>query len=153
MVFPFIIMIGIIARLPQSFIPGIDFPYDGQDWWSGNVLELKSCCSAGCYCIRYSFGARELERFLYNMRKRIVGNKQYGGARQYIPLKVNAAGVMPIIFAQAIMFIPITFIGFSNVNDASGFVRAFTDHTSFWYNFDFCSNDYIVYVFLYCNYN
>ena len=69
--------------------------------------------------------------------KRIVGNKQYGGARQYIPLKVNAAGVMPIIFAQAIMFIPITFIGFSNVNDAGGFLHAFTDHTSFWYNFVF----------------
>ena len=69
--------------------------------------------------------------------KRIVGNKQYGGARQYIPLKVNAAGVMPIIFAQAIMFIPITFIGFSNVDHVSGFVRAFTDHTSFWYNFVF----------------
>ena len=69
--------------------------------------------------------------------KRIVGNKQYGGARQYIPLKVNAAGVMPIIFAQAIMFIPITFIGFSNTNNVSGFVHAFTDHTSFWYNFVF----------------
>ncbi len=67
-----------------------------------------------------------------------VGNKQYGGARQYIPLKVNAAGVMPIIFAQAIMFIPITFIGFSNnVNNAGGFLHAFTDHTSFWYNFVF----------------
>jgi len=51
--------------------------------------------------------------------KRIVGNKQYGGARQYIPLKVNAAGVMPIIFAQAIMFIPITFIGFSNTKKNS----------------------------------
>ena len=69
--------------------------------------------------------------------KKIVGNKQYGGARQYIPLKVNAANVMPIIFAQAIMFIPITLVGFSNVNDASGFVRALTDHTSFWYNLIF----------------
>ncbi len=68
--------------------------------------------------------------------KRIVGNKQYGGARQYIPLKVNAANVMPII-SQAIMFIPITLVGFSNVNDASGFVRALTDHTSFWYNLIF----------------
>ena len=69
--------------------------------------------------------------------KRIVGNKQYGGARQYIPLKVNAANVMPIIFAQAIMFIPITFIGFSNVASASGIARAFVDHTSFWYNLVF----------------
>ena len=69
--------------------------------------------------------------------KRIVGNKQYGGARQYIPLKVNAANVMPIIFAQAIMFIPITLVGFSNAATASGIVRAFVDHTSFWYNFVF----------------
>ena len=69
--------------------------------------------------------------------KKIVGNKQYGGARQYIPLKVNAANVMPIIFAQAIMFIPITFIGFANVESLSGFARAFTDHTSFWYNLVF----------------
>ena len=69
--------------------------------------------------------------------KRLVGNKQYGGARQYIPLKVNAANVMPIIFAQAIMFIPITLVGFSDAASASGIVRAFVDHTSFWYNFVF----------------
>jgi preprotein translocase subunit SecY len=60
--------------------------------------------------------------------KRIVGNKQYGGARQYIPLKVNAAGVMPIIFAQAIMFIPITFAGMGS-NAAVLF-----DVNGFWYN-------------------
>ena len=70
--------------------------------------------------------------------KRIVGNKQYGGARQYIPLKVNAAGVMPYHFCSGNLFIPITFIGFSNnVNNAGGFLHAFTDHTSFWYNFVF----------------
>ncbi len=65
--------------------------------------------------------------------KRIMGNKQYGGARQYIPLKVNAANVMPIIFAQAIMFIPISLVGFSNViRNASGFLAAFIDNTGFW---------------------
>ena len=69
--------------------------------------------------------------------KRIVGNKQYGGARQYIPLKVNAANVMPIIFAQAIMFIPVAIIGYSNVASASGVARALTNHTGFWYNFVF----------------
>ena len=66
--------------------------------------------------------------------KRIVGNKQYGGVRQYIPLKVNAAGVMPIIFAQAIMFIPITLAGFAKSDSLSGFASAFADHTGFWYN-------------------
>ena len=70
--------------------------------------------------------------------KRIVGNKQYGGARQYIPLKVNAAGVMPIIFAQAIMFIPITLAGFGANANAEGFfasfARTFSDIHGFWYN-------------------
>ena len=54
--------------------------------------------------------------------KRIIGNKQNGGARQYIPLKVNAANVMPIIFAQAIMFIPISIVGFSSTGEQSGFL-------------------------------
>ena len=65
--------------------------------------------------------------------KRVVGNKQYGGVRQYIPLKVNAAGVMPIIFAQAIMFVPITIAGFTQT-DMSGFMTAFTNMNGFWYN-------------------
>jgi preprotein translocase subunit SecY len=61
-----------------------------------------------------------------------VGNKQYGGVRQYIPLKVNAAGVMPIIFAQAIMMLPVIFAGFRE--SGSGFVIAFTNMYGFWYN-------------------
>jgi preprotein translocase subunit SecY len=69
--------------------------------------------------------------------KRIVGNKQYGGVRQYIPLKVNAAGVMPIIFAQALMFLPMTFANFAGAGSMSGFVSAFSNFTGFWYNFTF----------------
>jgi preprotein translocase subunit SecY len=69
--------------------------------------------------------------------KRIVGNKQYGGARQYIPLKVNAANVMPIIFAQAIMMVPISIVGFSSCGNSSTFCSAFMDNTGFWYNFTF----------------
>jgi len=69
--------------------------------------------------------------------KRIVGNKQYGGVRQYIPLKVNAAGVMPIIFAQALMFVPMMLAGFSTSDTMSGFAAAFADFTGFWYNFTF----------------
>jgi preprotein translocase subunit SecY len=65
--------------------------------------------------------------------KRIVGNKQYGGVRQYIPLKVNAAGVMPIIFAQALMFLPMMF-GRFNSDAASKFVAAFANSTGIWYN-------------------
>lgn len=67
--------------------------------------------------------------------KRIVGNKQYGGVRQYIPLKVNASGVMPIIFAQAIMFLPIILVGFSESDAATGIAAALGDNTGFWYNF------------------
>ena len=67
--------------------------------------------------------------------KRVVGNRQYGGVRQYIPLKVNAAGVMPIIFAQAIMFIPITLAGFSDA--LGGFAATMSNFTGFWYNFTF----------------
>ena len=69
--------------------------------------------------------------------KRVVGNKQYGGVRQYIPLKVNSAGVMPIIFAQAIMFVPITIVGFTQTEQMSGFMTAFTNMNGFWYNFVF----------------
>ena len=69
--------------------------------------------------------------------KRIVGNRQYGGVRQYIPLKVNAAGVMPIIFAQAIMFLPITISDFADSETLSGFAAAFANINGFWYNFVF----------------
>jgi len=66
--------------------------------------------------------------------KRIVGNKQYGGVRQFIPLKVNAAGVMPIIFAQAIMFIPMTLAGFSESEKLGAVTQALSDFSGFWYN-------------------
>ncbi|MDD3685692.1 MAG: SecY family transport protein, partial [Bacteroidales bacterium] len=68
--------------------------------------------------------------------KRVVGNKQYGGVRQYIPLKINAAGVMPIIFAQALMFVPMMLAGFGGETMGS-FAAAFADYTGFWYNFVF----------------
>ncbi len=64
--------------------------------------------------------------------RRIIGNKQYGGVRQYIPLKVNAAGVMPIIFAQAIMMVPMLIAGFRD--QSSGFVVTFSNIYGFWYN-------------------
>ena len=63
--------------------------------------------------------------------KRIVGNRQYGGVRQYIPLKVNAAGVMPIIFAQAIMFVPISLAGLFGSETMSRMMSSFSDYTGF----------------------
>ena len=131
----FIILIGIIARLPQSLfqelISRMTDKTGGLIMFLIEIVFLLLVIAAAILLVQ---GTRKIP---VQYAKRIVGNKQYGGARQYIPLKVNAAGVMPIIFAQAIMFIPITLIGFSNVNNVSGFVRAFTDHTSFWYNFVF----------------
>ena len=131
----FIILIGIIARFPdallQEVVSRVANKSGGLIMFIIEIVFLLLVIGAAILLVQ---GTRKIP---VQYAKRIVGNKQYGGARQYIPLKVNAAGVMPIIFAQAIMFIPITLIGFSNVNNVSGFVRAFTDHTSFWYNFVF----------------
>ena len=132
----FIILIGIIARFPdallQEVVSRVANKSGGLIMFIIEIVFLLLVIGAAILLVQ---GTRKIP---VQYAKRIVGNKQYGGARQYIPLKVNAAGVMPIIFAQAIMFIPITFIGFSNnVNNAGGFLHAFTDYTSFWYNFVF----------------
>ena len=126
----------IFARLPQSlfqeFVSRLASP--GAGGIIMFLLEIVFLLFVIAAAILLVQGVRKVP---VQYAKRIVGNKQYGGARQYIPLKVNAANVMPIIFAQAIMFIPITLVGFSNAATASGIVRAFVDHTSFWYNFVF----------------
>ncbi len=129
----FIILVGIIARLPQSltqeFISRMASPgAGGVVMFLFEIIFLLLVIAAAILLVQ---GTR---RIPVQYAKKIVGNKQYGGARQYIPLKVNAANVMPIIFAQAIMFIPLTFIGFSDAENANGFVRSLVDHTSFWYN-------------------
>jgi preprotein translocase subunit SecY len=75
-----------------------------------------------------------------------VGSKQYGGVRQYIPLKVNAAGVMPIIFAQAIMFIPLTIAGFAKSDSLTGFISIISNYNGFWHNLLFAT---LIVVFTY----
>jgi len=131
----FIILIGIIARFPdallQEVVSRVANKSGGLIMFIIEIVFLLLVIGAAILLVQ---GTRKIP---VQYAKRIVGNKQYGGARQYIPLKVNAANVMPIIFAQAIMFIPITLVGFSNAATASGIVRAFVDHTSFWYNFVF----------------
>ncbi len=83
--------------------------------------------------------------------KRVVGRKVYGGVTQYIPLRVNTAGVMPIIFAQSIMFIPSTVLSFFPDNDFLQMVsRIFQFHITYIFNY-LCFNDYFLYIFLYCN--
>ena len=131
----FIILVGIIARFPgaivQEFTGRLTTAQGGLVMFLVEIVMLFAVIAGAILLVQ---GTRKVP---VQYAKRIVGNKQYGGARQYIPLKVNAANVMPIIFAQAIMFIPITLVGFSDAASASGVVRAFMDHTSFWYNFVF----------------
>ena len=127
----FIILIGIIARLPLALIG--EFVSRLKDSGGGLIvfmLEIVFLLFIIAAAIMLVQGARKVP---VQYAKRVVGNRQYGGVRQYIPLKVNAANVMPIIFAQAIMFIPITVANFT-AKEGGGFLSALMDHTSFWYN-------------------
>lgn len=129
----FIILIGIIARLPGAFIEEfMGRISSAQGGLVMLVIEIVLLFAVILGAVLLVQGTRKVP---VQYAKRIVGNKQYGGARQYIPLKVNAAGVMPIIFAQAIMFIPLTLAGFGSRGEASSIVKALTNMESFWYNF------------------
>ena len=128
-----IIMVGIIARLPFALFSEFASRFSET---SGGILmfivELVVLFVIFMATIALVQGVRKVP---VQYAKRIVGNKQYGGVRQYIPLKINSAGVMPIIFAQALMFIPLLFSGFGG--GTSSFAIAFNDFTGFWYNFTF----------------
>ena len=127
----FIILIGIIARLPGAVVQ--EFSSRLNDAGGGLIvffIEIILLLLVFAFAIMLVQGTRKLP---VQYAKRIVGNKQYGGVRQYIPLKVNAANVMPIIFAQAIMFIPIAIAGF-RADGSSWWVRTFMDNNSFGYN-------------------
>ncbi len=130
-----IIMIGIIARLPFALFG--EFLSRMEDQGGGLVVfivELAILVGVVLVTILLVQGTRKIP---VQYAKRIVGNKQYGGVRQYLPLKVNAAGVMPIIFAQAIMFLPLTLLSFSNSESLSGVAAAFSDFQGFTYNITF----------------
>ena len=130
-----IIMIGIIARLPFAFVSEFGSRLSGEGGGLIMLLiELVALLAVIMGTIMLVQGTRKIP---VQFAKKIVGNKQTGGVRQYIPLKVNAAGVMPIIFAQAIMFIPLTIAGFSESEALTGFVRTFSNHYGFWYNLVF----------------
>ena len=129
-----IIMIGIISRLPSSLIFEFGTRVNGSGGLVGLLIEFVFLFMVVLCTILLVQGTR---RIPVQYAKRIVGNKQYGGVRQYIPLKVNAAGVMPIIFAQAIMMLPIMLIGYSSSDSVSGFAAAFSNMYGFWYSFVF----------------
>jgi len=134
----FIIMVGILARLPhaliQEFYSRISETMGGLVMFIIEIVFLLFVIAGAILLVQ---GTR---RIPVQYAKQMVGNKQYGGARQYLPLKVNAANVMPIIFAQAIMFLPITLVQFGARNADSLLVKIFaplSDHYSFWYNLVF----------------
>ena len=136
-----IIMIGIIARLPQAFM--------------AEVLSKAGSTTGGILLLIVEFvilffvfvaaiaPVQAVRKVPVQYANRVIGNKQYGGVRQYIPLKVNASGVMPIIFAQAIMLFPIIF---SRFDATRGFAAAMSNYTGFWYNLVF---GFLVIVFTY----
>ena len=127
-----IIMVGIIARLPYALTAEIGARLSQT---TGGLLmlivEIIILFFVFVATIALVQGTR---RIPVQYAKRIVGNKQYGGVRQYIPLKINAAGVMPIIFAQALMLFPIIF---ANFDATRGLAATLGNYTGFWYNFIF----------------
>ena len=128
-----LIMIGIIASLPTAFL----FEFDVRVDKGGMVMLLIELVFLLLVTIATILLVQGTRRIPVQFAKKIVGNRQYGGQRQFIPLKVNAAGVMPIIFAQALMFVPITLVGFASSDTLTGVAAALADITGFWYNFLF----------------
>jgi preprotein translocase subunit SecY len=128
-----IIMIGIIARLPEAFIQELASRFTALT--GGGLfmflVEILVLFAVVCASIVLVTGVRKIP---VQYAKRLVGNKQYGGARQYIPLKLFAANVMPIIFDQALMFIPLALVQYSAPENASWFVRSLMDPQTWLYN-------------------
>ena len=131
-----IIMLGIIARLPQAFIQEVGSRFTAITG-GGLVMflvEIIILYAVVCASIVLVQGVRQIP---VQYAKRLVGNKQYGCARQYIPLTLFAANVMPIIFAQALMFIPLTIVQYSSPENSSWFLHSLMDHRILLYNIVF----------------
>ena len=127
-----IIAIGIIARLPQAFIQEVTSRFTaisggGLVMFIAEILILFAVVCAALMLVQ------AVRKVPVQYAKRVVGNKQYGGARQYIPLKLFAANVMPIIFAQALMFIPLAFVSYGTSN-GSWLVQNLMDNRSLLFN-------------------
>lgn len=125
-----IIMIGILARLPnaasQEFTAKLA---EGSGGILKLVIEVAIMIAIIMGLIVLIQGVRKVP---VNYAKQIVGNRQFGGARQFLPLKVNSAGVMPIIFAQAIMFLP-TLISYTSFENKQGILSIFSDPKNYYH--------------------
>ncbi len=128
-----IIMVGIIAQLPYGIFAEFATRMEGNGGLIPFIIEIAALFFVVIFTILIVQGVRKIP---VQYAKKQVGTRQVGGVRQYIPLKVNAVGVMPIIFAQAIMFVPATVAQFFPAAQSS-FLTSFSDYTSFAYNFSF----------------
>jgi preprotein translocase subunit SecY len=132
-----IIMVGILARFPHSIVQ--EFTQKNIGGGGGLLIFLIELAIFIAVIIGLILLTQGVRKIPLNYARRIIGNANAakdvsGGSRDFIPLKVNSAGVMPIIFAQAMMFIPTIFTGFSTNEKAAGFIQALSDNRSFWYN-------------------
>jgi preprotein translocase subunit SecY len=127
-----IIMIGIVARFPYAIAAEVSEKLATTN--GGFLLLIVEFIIWFFVLVAAIMLVQGVRRVPVQYAKRIVGNRQYGGVRQYIPLKINAAGVMPIIFAQALMLLPMLFGRFDATR---GIAAALSNYTGFWYNFTF----------------
>ena len=127
-----IIMIGIVARLPYALVAEIGEKVTTNN--GGAIFLIVEMLIWFFVLIAAILLVQGVRRVPVQYAKRVVGNRQYGGVRQYIPLKINAAGVMPIIFAQALMLFPLLF---SRFDATRGLAATLSNYTGFWYNFLF----------------
>jgi preprotein translocase subunit SecY len=125
-----IIMVGILGRLPQSII--LEFGSKSQKGGGGLLIFLIEVAVLVTIIMGLIVLVQGVRKIPVTYAKQVIGGAQVGGARQFLPVKVNSAGVMPIIFAQAIMFLP-TLVSFTNLDSAQGIVRIFNDHSNVWY--------------------
>ena len=125
-----IIMIGIVARLPYALFAEIASKWTTNSG-GGMLMFIVEMIAWVLVIIAAIAIVQAVRKVPVQYAKRVIGNKQYGGVRQYIPLKINAAGVMPIIFAQALMMIPMLF---GRYDATRGIAAAFSSYTSVWYN-------------------
>ncbi|HYJ63738.1 MAG TPA: preprotein translocase subunit SecY [Parafilimonas sp.] len=125
-----IIMIGILGRFPQAVIQ--EFQSKQQSGGGGLLIFLIEIAVLVGIIMGLVILIQGVRKIPINYAKQIIGNRQFGGARQFLPVKVNSAGVMPIIFAQAIMFLP-TLFSFTNIQSATGIVKIFSSSSNPWY--------------------
>ena len=127
-----IIMIGIVARFPHAIVAEAG---EKLTTTNGGVLLFIVELLLWFFVVVAAIAlVQAVRRVPVQYAKRVIGNRQYGGVRQYIPLKINAAGVMPIIFAQALMLFPLLF---SRWDATRGLAATLGNYTGFWYNFIF----------------